>query len=137
MPLFVLLTRYTPDAIVEPGEMGLLHARARKRLAQECPSVRVLASYVLLGPYDTLSIIEAPDNGMAARAAVILRTTGVFSTEIWPALSWADFDLVTAGLQSTQDLGRSGAPGSQAGPGDPVDEALEETFPASDPPGFT
>lgn len=134
MPLFVLLTRYTPDAIVDPSEMSLLHAQARKRLAQECPSVKVLASYVLLGPYDTLNIVDAPDNGLAARAAVILRTTGVLHTEIWPALSWSDFDLVVAGLGRQSES--PAEPSSEAPRENEVDEALEETFPASDPPGY-
>ena len=53
--------------------------------------VKVVAQYALLGDYDFLNIIEAPDEKVMARLAVELGARGTLKTRTMPALSIDDF----------------------------------------------
>jgi uncharacterized protein with GYD domain len=78
MPTYVMLTRVSGDALTEK-----LHA--------DCPEVKWLASYAVLGGYDYLDVFEAPDNEVATKVAVVVRSFGHASTETWPATPWERF----------------------------------------------
>ncbi len=91
MPTYVMLTRLSHESCATPGELEPLEKRVVHLLKEECPSVRWLTSYSVLGPYDYLDIFEAPDNEVATTVATIMRTFGHAQTEIWPATSWARF----------------------------------------------
>lgn len=85
MPLFVMLTRLTdhgaktlkenPERMLEVdgqlGEMG----------------VKVLHQYAVLGRYDFVNIVEAPDTATVTRAALDLASRGSIRLETMPALS--------------------------------------------------
>ena len=53
--------------------------------------LRVVAQYALMGQYDFLNIIEAPDEKTMARLAVELGARGTLKTRTMPALSIDDF----------------------------------------------
>jgi len=68
-----------PERIVEVdnqlGEMGL----------------RVLQQYAVLGPYDFLNIVEAPDDKTIARVSIELGSRGSIHVETWAAMPVAEF----------------------------------------------
>ena len=78
MPKFVMLSTLGPDG----------HARMREnpeRLREvnadvESMGVKVLEQFALLGPYDFLNILEAPDEGTMARVATTLAARGTLKT---------------------------------------------------------
>jgi uncharacterized protein with GYD domain len=51
----------------------------------------VLAQYALLGPYDFLNILEAPDELTMARVASTLSARGTLKTLTLPAIEVDDF----------------------------------------------
>jgi uncharacterized protein with GYD domain len=53
--------------------------------------VKVLAQYVLMGPYDFVNILEAPDNQTVAKVAVELGARGTLECLTVPAISLDDF----------------------------------------------
>jgi uncharacterized protein with GYD domain len=67
MVTFVLLSKISPQ---EPGEiraLAAIDAEFSRRLQEECPQVRMIGSYALLGEYDFLHIFEAPDPQIATK----------------------------------------------------------------------
>ena len=66
MPMYVLLSTLTPEG------RRTLHERPGRLDAvnQEIESIgcRVIIQYAVLGPYDFVTVIEAPDNSTAALA---------------------------------------------------------------------
>lgn len=46
----------------------------------EAMGVKILAQYALLGPYDFVNVLEAPNNDAVARVAVELGSRGTLST---------------------------------------------------------
>ena len=68
MPIFVALGKLTEQGLKNLEGMGTRHKRAVER-AQE-RGAKILASYALLGQYDFLVILEAPD----AKTAVYVLT---------------------------------------------------------------
>ncbi len=70
-----------------------------KELKKACPEVKRIASYALLGPYDFLHIIEAPDALSAAKAALILNSFGVTSTQTLTAIPFREFAKVVESLK--------------------------------------
>jgi uncharacterized protein with GYD domain len=56
----------------------------------EAMGLQVLAQYALMGQYDFLNVIEAPDETTMARAAVMLASRGTMRTTTLQAISVED-----------------------------------------------
>lgn len=91
MPSYVVLTRVSPEAVKTPETLRDLEQQVKDRVNKECPDVRWISNYVVMGPYDYLDIFEAPDNETAMRVSTIIRSAGHSSTELWPATEWSQF----------------------------------------------
>ena len=91
MATYILLTRVAPEAIKEPKAFEDLGQRVTEKLRAECPEVKWVASYAVLGPYDYVDIFEAPDNEAAAKVALVIRSFGHATTETWAATPWERF----------------------------------------------
>ncbi|MEW6377517.1 MAG: GYD domain-containing protein [Thermodesulfobacteriota bacterium] len=57
----------------------------------EAMGVKIVAQYSLLGPYDFVNILEAPDNETVAKVAIELGSRGTLQTMTMAALSLDDF----------------------------------------------
>lgn len=91
MPTFVLLTRLSPEALHQPKSFETLERHVAQQVKAHCPETEWLHSFALMGPWDYLDLIEAPDMQAAARASLLVRSHGKAHTEIWPAMPWPEF----------------------------------------------
>lgn len=57
----------------------------------ESMGVKILAQYAVLGPYDFVNVLEAPDNQTMARLAMHLGARGTLQTITMAAMSLDDF----------------------------------------------
>ena len=57
----------------------------------EAMGVKILSQYVLMGPYDFVNILEAPNNETIAKVAVELGSRGTLQTLTMAALTLDDF----------------------------------------------
>lgn len=91
MATFIMLTCLNPDAVRSPRGLEQLEREAMKRVREQCPDVKWLGSYAVLGPYDYLDIFSANDVESAARVSALIRTFGHAQTEMWSATEWDRF----------------------------------------------
>jgi uncharacterized protein with GYD domain len=90
MPIFVALGRATESG--KRRTLDGLAERHKKAVARaEDAGARVLASYALLGPYDYLVLLEAPDIETVARVLIREAARGNVNYEIHPALPMEQF----------------------------------------------
>ena len=50
-----------------------------------------LHSWALMGAWDYIDVIEAPDLEEATRVSVLVRSAGQAQCEIWPAMPWPQY----------------------------------------------
>ncbi len=85
MPVYVMLTTLTDE-----GMKTLKHKPERikevDREVMERFGVKLLAQYAVMGPYDFVNIIEAPDNDTIVKMAIELGSRGTIRTLTMPAL---------------------------------------------------
>ncbi|MEJ7553148.1 MAG: GYD domain-containing protein [Aquificaceae bacterium] len=90
MPVYVMLTTLTDE-----GMKTLKHKPERiKEVDKEVMErfgVKVLAQYVVMGPYDFVNILEAPDNDTIVKMAVELGSRGTIRTLTMPAIDVDQF----------------------------------------------
>ncbi|WPM32536.1 GYD domain-containing protein [Hydrogenobacter sp. T-2] len=90
MPVYVMLTTLTDE-----GMKTLKHKPERiKEVDKEVLErfgVKVLAQYVVMGPYDFVNILEAPDNDTIVKMAVELGSRGTIRTLTMPAIDVDQF----------------------------------------------
>ena len=89
MGLYVMLTNLTDEGRKTVKEKPERIKEVNKEV--EKMGVKVVTQYALLGAYDFLNIIEAPDNQAVAKVAVELGSRGTISTTTLAALSVDDF----------------------------------------------
>jgi len=85
MPVFVMLTTLTDE-----GAKTLKNKPERiKEVDQEILErfgVRIIAQYAVMGPYDFVNILEAPDNDAVVKMAIELNSRGTIRTLTMPAI---------------------------------------------------
>ncbi len=89
MPIYVMLTTLTSE-----GRKTLKDKPERiKEVNQEVEKmgVRILQQYAVLGPYDFVNILDAPDNEAISKVAVELGSRGTVQTTTLPAMPVEDF----------------------------------------------
>ena len=69
--------------------------------------VEIIAQYAVLGPYDYISIVEAPDNETIAHLSVDLGSRGTVQIMTLPAIPLERFGQA---LKGPQQLGRGAGP---------------------------
>jgi uncharacterized protein with GYD domain len=105
MPTYVMLSTLTPDG------RRTLHSDPDRldEVNQEIADFgcRVVAQYAVLGNYDFVTIVEAPDNETVAHLSVDLGSRGTVSLVTLPAIPTSE---LRAKLKGSKQMGRSTRP---------------------------
>jgi uncharacterized protein with GYD domain len=89
MPTFVMLTNLTPDGVKTlKGNPNRVQEVNRE---VEQLGVKVVDQWAVLGEYDFISIVEAPDAGTMAKVSVELGSRGTMSSETLVAIPAEEF----------------------------------------------
>jgi uncharacterized protein with GYD domain len=90
MPTYILLSKLTAE--------GRKTVRERPNRIQEVDremlealQVKVLSQHAVVGPYDFVNIVEAPDNETIVKASVELGSRGTIEIMSMPAIPIDDF----------------------------------------------
>ena len=89
MAIYVMLTTLT-----DQGRKTIKESPERiKEVSQEVEAMgaKIVAQYAVLGPYDFVNILEAPDNKTIARIALELSARGTVQTMTMAALTLDEF----------------------------------------------
>ena len=89
MAIYLMLTNLTDEGRKTVKEKPERIKEVNKEV--EKMGVKVLSQYALLGGYDFMNILEAPDNKTVARLAVELGSRGTLQTTTLAALSVDEF----------------------------------------------
>lgn len=89
MPKFIMLSTLGPEGMATLRE----HPRRLKEVNAEVEAmgVRVLEQFAVLGPYDFVNILDAPDEATMAKVAVTLGARGTLKTLTLTVLPIDDF----------------------------------------------
>lgn len=89
MPIYVLLSRLTAEGSKTIRERSERIIEVNKEI--EGMGAKVLYQYAVLGPYDFVNILEAPDNETIFRVSSELNSRGTVQITSMPALSVKEF----------------------------------------------
>jgi uncharacterized protein with GYD domain len=100
MPTYVMLTTLGPDGWATVRE----NPERIREVTNEVESMglRVVSQYALMGQYDFLNVIEAPNEVTMAQAAIQLAARGTMRTTTFQAIS---VDELVSTLQGGASLG--------------------------------
>ena len=91
MAIFVLMTKLNPEITKNISIRGKIGKQWLEKVKKNCPEVKFIAHYALLGQYDFMDIYEAPDNDSAGKVSLITLAEGAVKAESWPAFEYQDF----------------------------------------------
>ncbi|MGH7631537.1 MAG: GYD domain-containing protein [Gemmatimonadales bacterium] len=96
MATYISLFRYTQQGITSikqaPGRIDAA------RQAYRALGAELKALYLVMGQYDFVALVEAPDDTVAAKAALALGSRGNVSSETLRAFTEDEFRNIVAGL---------------------------------------
>ena len=84
MALFVMLTNLTPDGVKTLKSNPNRVSEVNKEVEQI--GAKVVSQYATLGPYDFVTIVEAPDEKTMAKVSVELGSRGTMSSQTMAAM---------------------------------------------------
>jgi len=89
MAIYVMLTNLTDEGRKTVSQNPARIKEVNKEV--EAMGVKVLAQYTVLGPYDFVNVLEAPNNESVAKVAIKLGARGTLQTLTMAAISLDDF----------------------------------------------
>ena len=90
MAIYVMLTTLTDEGRKTLKSNPKRIKEVNKEV--EAMGVKILAQYALLGPYDFINILEAPNNKIISKVAVELGARGTLQTMTMAAMTVDEFD---------------------------------------------
>jgi uncharacterized protein with GYD domain len=90
VPTFIMLSTLTDDGAETVKENPDRIRQVREELEQQF-GIRVLAQYAVLGPYDFVNIIEAPDIETVARVSAEMAARGSVKIQTLAAIPVDEF----------------------------------------------
>ncbi|HXG42512.1 MAG TPA: GYD domain-containing protein [Dehalococcoidia bacterium] len=90
MPTFIMLSTLTDDGAETVKENPDRIRQVREELERQF-GIRVVAQYAVLGPYDFVNIIEAPDIETAARVSAEMAARGSVKIQTLAAIPVDEF----------------------------------------------
>lgn len=100
MATYMLLTTLTPEGRQTLHKNPDRLIEVNKEIEQF--GCKIITQYAIMGPYDFLTVIEAPDNETAAHLAVDLGSRGTVTPMTFPAMH---IDELVRKLKGTKQLG--------------------------------
>jgi uncharacterized protein with GYD domain len=91
MTTFVLLSKVAAESVKRVKNLPAMDKAFERKVKEQCPEVKRIASYALLGSYDFMHIFEAPDAVNAAKVALLANEFGAGSTQTLTAIPFAEF----------------------------------------------
>jgi uncharacterized protein with GYD domain len=89
MPIYILLSTLTAEGRKTVKDRPERIQEVNKEI--EALGVKVLHQYAVLGPYDFVNVVEAPDNKTIVRASVELGSRGTVQIVSMPAIPIEEF----------------------------------------------
>jgi len=102
MPTYVLVTKLAPEVMKDLKRREELGRQWLERVKENCPGVKFIAHYALLGHYDFLDIFEARDEEEATKVSLISLAHGALQAETWTAIPYRRFLEIVQGLKGTE-----------------------------------
>jgi uncharacterized protein with GYD domain len=95
MATYILVTKLSSELTKDVKKRAEIGRKWIERVKKNCPEVKFLAHYALLGPYDFLDIYETSDDKSAAKVSMISLSGGAIAAESWTAIPYKEFiDLI-------------------------------------------
>ena len=91
MKKYIILSRFSSDAFADPKEFKQLASKVAEKLKSECPGVTWKDSYVTMGRFDVIDVVESDDFEQVERATMLIRAYGHATTETLIATPWKEF----------------------------------------------
>ena len=91
MPKFILLTKLSPDSLRDLAKIEENSRAWKKEVEERCPEVRFHEHFWALGPYDFISIYDAPNEKVASKVSLISMSLGAQNTETWTLLPYSEY----------------------------------------------
>ena len=88
MATYILLSTLTPEGRKTVQERPFRIEEVDKEV--EAMGAKVIAQYAVLGPYDFVNVVEAPDNVSIARLSLALGSRGTVQIMSMPAIAVRD-----------------------------------------------
>jgi len=99
MATFVMLIKMAPELAKNISQMEEIGKKVGAKYKEACPEVVVREHLALLGPYDFMDILEAPNEETAFKMAAVILSSGMASAvETWSAINYAKLLELTRGL---------------------------------------
>ena len=89
MPIYVMMTSLTDEGRRTVNENPERIIEVNKEIGSM--GVKILAQYAVLGPYDFVNILEAPNNIAISRVAMELGSRGTLQTMTLAAMTLDEF----------------------------------------------
>jgi uncharacterized protein with GYD domain len=89
MPLYIMMTNLTDEGRKTVKTNPQRIKEVNKEV--EAMGVKILAQYVVLGQYDFINVLEAPNNEIIAKVAIELGSRGTMQSNTLAALTLDEF----------------------------------------------
>jgi uncharacterized protein with GYD domain len=91
MSTYIILSKISHEAFEDGKDFLQLAAMVSEKIKSDCPGVVWKESYVTMGRFDVIDIVEADNIDQVEKAAMIIRGWGQAATETLPATPWKQF----------------------------------------------
>ena len=91
MPTYILVTKLSFEIMKDIKRREVIGQQWHDQVKKNCPGVKFVAHYALLGQYDFLDIFEAKDEEEAAKVSLISMANGATHAESWTAIPYKRF----------------------------------------------